>query len=63
MASDFVEYQHRDSGFSILYRGLDEIEGAKTLGLITITLLPAAIGISAKAEWKKLVKFAESHRK
>jgi hypothetical protein len=40
-----------------------EIEGAKTFGLVAFTLLPAAIGISAKAEWKKLVKFAESHRK
>jgi hypothetical protein len=40
-----------------------EIEGAKTFGLVAFTLLPAAIGISAKAEWKKLVKFAESRRK
>jgi methyl-accepting chemotaxis protein len=40
-----------------------ELEGAKTFGLVAFTLLPAAIGISAKAEWKKLVKFAESHRK
>jgi DNA gyrase/topoisomerase IV subunit A len=40
-----------------------KIEGAKTIGLVAFTLFPAAIGISAKAEWKKLVKFAESHRK